>query len=308
MGGPADLAGVRPFLYRLFSDRHVMDMPQPIRSFAAWMISRLRAPKVKKRYEQIGGCSPLMGWTTIQARKAERILQERSPHISVGVAYSYVEPSIEAAISKSLTEGFERVIALPLYPHYSFSTLGGIFGELELARKKHNLGGRLVICAPFYKDDRYIKLSADMLQSTLSKIDTAKPYKIVFTAHSLPESFLFKGDPYKLQIEKNVELLAGYLRLDNYILSFQSKVGPVEWIKPSTVETVREIGKSGIKQVVVAPVGFVCDNIETLHELDIELKEIARKSGIELFLRAPVFNDSEAFARFLADYIRESIS
>lgn len=308
MGGPSDPGAVRPFLFRLFSDRRVMDMPQPFRSFVALMISTFRAPKVKKRYAQIGGGSPLMKWTGLQAQKVERLLREKHAQASVGVAYSYIEPSIETAVSRFAKAGYEKIIAMPLYPHYSFSTLGSIFGELERARIMHRLGTKLVICAPFYKDERYIKLSADLLGEALAQIDMAKPFKVVITAHALPESFLLKGDPYKLQLEKNAALLACRAGLEEYILAFQSKVGPVEWMKPSTVETIREVGKSGIKQVVVVPMGFVCDNIETLHELDIELKEIAEESGIETFVRAGVFNDSDLFASFLADYIGEAAS
>jgi len=306
MGGPAHLAGVRPFLYRLFSDRHVMDMPQPIRGLVALMISTFRAPKVKRRYAQIGGGSPLMKWTGLQAQKAERILKEKYPQASVGVAYSYIEPSIVSTVARFAKGGFDKIIALPLYPHYSFSTLGSIFGDLERARKKYHLGSRLIICAPFYKDQRYVKLSADLLREAICKVDMAKPYTVVLTAHSLPESFILKGDPYKLQVEKNAKLLADRAGLANYILSFQSKVGPVAWIRPSTMQTIRELGKSGVKQVVVAPIGFVCDNIETLHELDMELKEIAEESGISNFVRADVFNDRDPFARFLAEYIVEA--
>ena len=314
MGGPADPAGVRPFLYRLFSDRHVMDMPQPIRGFLALMISTFRAPKAKKRYAQIGGRqdstltsgSPLMKWTGLQAQKTERILKEKYPQASVGVAYSYIEPSIVSTVARFVRGGFDKIIALPLYPHYSFSTLGSIFGDIERARKKYHLGKRLIICAPFYKDERYITISGDLLREALDKIDRTKPYKIVLTAHALPESFILKGDPYKLQVEKNAKLLAGRAGIDDYILAFQSKVGPVNWIEPSTVQTIRELGKSGVKQVIVAPLGFVCDNIETLHELDIELREIADEAGIETFLRAPVFNDRDSFASFLAEYIDEA--
>jgi ferrochelatase len=308
MGGPENQDGVRPFLFRLFSDRHVMDIPQPLRAVMALMISAFRAQKVKRRYQQIGGGSPLMKWTALQARGAEKYLREKYSQARVGVAYSYVQPSIENVIAKFASEGFERIVALPLYPHYSFSTLGSIFGELEKARKKYSLGDRLIICAPFYKDERYIGFSASLLTEALRKIDPAKPYKIVFSAHSLPESFILNGDPYKLQVARNAMLLASKAGIGDYILSFQSKVGPVEWIKPSTVETIRDLGHLGIKQVVVAPIGFVSDNIETLHELDIELAEIAHRSGIECFIRAGVFNDDDGFARFLADYITEAIS
>ena len=308
MGGPESLSAVRPFLCRLFSDRHVMDMPQPMRGLIARLISTFRTPKVRKRYEQIGGGSPLMKWTECQAQMTERLLKNHYPFVSVGVAYSYVDPSIDAAIARFKSEGHGRIVALPLYPHYSFSTLGGIFGELEKARMKYDLGERLVICAPFYKDTRYIEISASLAKNAIQKLDTAQPHRIVFTAHSLPVSFLLRGDPYQLQVKKNARLLACQAGIADYTLSFQSKVGPVEWIKPSTAETIREIGRVGIKQVAVIPIGFVCDNIETLHELDIELAEIAREVGIEHFVRGKVFNDSEPFARFLADYIIEANS
>jgi ferrochelatase len=307
MGGPRGLDKVRPFMFNLFNDRHIMDMPQPVRAFVAQMIVAIRTPNVKHHYSLIGGGSPLMQWTECQASLVEEGLKEQSPRLTAQFAYSYIEPSVATAMAAALESGAERIIAVPLYPYYSISTLGSIYTDLEKARGKYKLGDNLKIIRPFYDDPLFIEGIIESLQGALRQIDLSRPFYVQFSAHALPQSFIAKGDPYRMQVERTVAVLLERFPVENHTLSFQSKIGPVAWMKPSTIETVQRLGREGVKQLVVMPLGFVCDHIETLYELDIELAGIARKAGIEKFARGGVFNDHPKFISLLKSLIEEQM-
>ncbi|SYZ74353.1 putative Ferrochelatase [Candidatus Zixiibacteriota bacterium] len=307
MGGPAALDKIRSFMFNLFNDRHIMDMPQPFRALVAQIIVAVRTPNVKHHYSLIGGRSPLMQWTERQGTLIEAELKMKFPNLKIGFAYSYIEPSIGEAIEKAVADGADKIIAVPLYPYYSVSTLGSIYTGLEKARRKHELGDKLRITRPFYDHPKFIDGTIDLLKEAIGKVDITEPYHVLFTAHALPESFILKGDPYRSQVERTVALILQNFPTKNTFLSFQSKIGPVAWMKPSTIETVKRLGKEGVKQLVVMPLGFVCDHIETLYELDIELAGIAKEAGIMQFVRGRVFNDHSAFITLLGALIEECL-
>jgi ferrochelatase len=307
MGGPENLEQVRSFLFRLFNDRHILNIPQPLRAMAAGIITAMRTPDAKSHYFQIGGSSPLKKWTSRQADLVLQKLADQHPGLIVKCGYSYAHPLIAETIGESAKEGVGKIVAVPLYPHYSGATLGSVYYDLEKARKKFNLNNHLRIVSPFFDNRDYIRAGAVMLKSAMEKIDAARRCRVIFSAHALPQSLIDRGDPYQKQVEKNVALLLGEVPVDDFRLAYQSKIGPVKWIKPSTKEAVQEAGRDGIKQLIVFPVSFVCDHIETLHELDIELSGIAREAGIEIFIRAPVFNDSEPFINMLASLIGKAL-
>jgi protoporphyrin/coproporphyrin ferrochelatase len=307
MGGPAKLNEVSQFMYNLFNDPHIMGMPRPFRSLLARIITIFRIRNIRKHYALIGGGSPLRKWTVRQAELVSARLQSRFPGLMVKEAYSYSPPSITTAILELVQSDVYGIIALPLYPHYATATLGSIYSDLEEARKKFELGNCLRITHPFFDNPGYIALCSEFLKEALAKIDVSKPYHVIFSAHALPQSFIDKGDPYRQQVERTVELILKQVPLEGYSLSFQSKIGPVTWMKPSTIETVKEIGHRNIRQVIIMPIGFVCDHIETLYELDIELAGYAKDADIEKFIRAAVPNDHEAFIEMLASLIAEAM-
>ncbi len=255
----------------------------------------------------IGGGSPLTKWTVRQAELVENCLKLKYQNLTVGEAYSYVRPTIKEAVISAIKNGADEIVAVPLYPHFSFSTLGSIYDDLEEVRRNKALGDRLKITPPFYELPSYIRGTVELLDESMWKIDQSQPYHVLFSAHALPQSFIDKGDPYRTQIEKTVELIMKARPLQNYSLSFQSKIGPVAWMKPSTIETVRKLGQNGIRQLIVMPIGFVCDHIETLYELDIELAAVAKVVGIEKFIRGPVFNDHPSFISLISSLIEEVI-
>jgi ferrochelatase len=307
MGGPENQDEVKDFMRSLFHDPHIIEKSKLTRSFLSWMLSTFRTPKVKKHYAAIGGGSPLKKWTGIQAEKTAAILNSKYPNLIHKTAYSYSNPTIGETIAELSQLKLAKIIAFPLYPQYSRATLGSIYSDLSNANRILKLAGKLITQPPFYEDHAYIECTAKLIRSALEKIDQSQPYHVLFSAHALPQKLIEAGDPYGMQIDRTIYLLLKRLSIEDYTISFQSKIGPVKWMQPSTIETVKEIGRRGIKQLLVVPIGFVCDHIETLYELDIELAEIAKKSGIENFVRADVFNDDDCFIEFLASHIEEHL-
>ncbi len=307
MGGPESLTEVRGFIRDLFLDPQIISAPGFIRKILAWLISTMRAPKVKKHYKLIGGGSPLKKWTALQGKKTAIKLAGKYPNLIFKEAYSYSSPTIAEIFAELAELELEKIIALPLYPQFSQATLGSIYDDLAAANLKHNFGKKLFTLPPFYEHEGYIKTCAYFLKQAMEKTDDTIPYHVVFSAHALPQSLIDKGDPYGRQIDKTIELVLERVPIENYTISYQSKIGPVKWMQPSTVDTLEKLGSEGVRQVVVVPIGFVCDHIETLYELDIELAEIAVKAGIKSFIRAEAFNDAGMFIGFLAEYVEEGL-
>jgi ferrochelatase len=308
MGGPESLDEVKGFIRDLFLDPHITGAPKLVRQILAGLISVIRSPGIRKHYNAIGGKSPLKKWTLLQAQKTCDLLAKKIYDLKFYTAFSYSSPRIDDIFYLLSNQNYDRIVVVPLYPQFSDATLGSIYDDLACAKKKYNLNKKLITLPPFYEEEGYIQASLNLLKKALEKIDQDMPFHVVFTAHALPESNIKKGDPYGMQIDRTVYLILQKLPLENYTISFQSKVGPVKWMQPSTKDTVRKLASEGVKQVVVMPVGFVCDHLETLYELDIELAEIAFDSSIDTFIRADVFNDSDDFIRFLAEYIERFLN
>lgn len=307
MGGPENLSEVRGFIRNLFRDSHIISLPTILRFTIAEIISGARAPKVRQHYELIGGGSPLKKWTKLQAQKTSEKLNDKYPETTFFTAYSYSHPKIDEIFEIISKADYDRIIAMPLYPQYSDATLGSIYADLARANKRHNPGAKLTTLPPFYEEAGYINASIESLSRAMTKINRDKSWQVVFTAHALPQSLIDKGDPYGLQVDKTIYQILQKYPLENYSISFQSKIGPVKWMQPSTIDTVKRLGQEGIEQVVVVPIGFVCDHIETLYELDIELTEIAKDAGIRKFIRADAFNDGDLFIAFLAKYLEQDL-
>jgi len=308
MGGPESADEVRPFIKSLFNDPCIMQIPGPIRWLVSTMLSTFRAPNVRRHYAHIGGKSPLKELTQIQAEKTRQQLKSQYPNIAVRPVYSYSRPRIGEAVQQALADGYEKLVVLPMYPQYSRATRGSIDHDLKLAMKKTGARDKIEIIEPYYDHPLYIKATTELLTEDLPNIDPRQPFRVIFTAHALPQSYIDGGDPYREQIEKTIALVLKQVPLENWVLSFQSKVGPVKWMQPSTIDTVRETASLGFKQVLIIPIGFVCDHLETLYELDIELAEIAREAGIEKFVRGAVFNDHDVFIDLLTSCIRKALS
>jgi ferrochelatase len=303
MGGPDSLSAVRPFLARLLSDRELIRLPlasvtQPL---FAWIVSRVRARKVSTYYEEIGGGSPIAELTDRQRAALEALLAETGGNFRVYVGMRYWYPLAKHAVLEMKEDSVEQAVALPLYPQYCAATTGSSLSDL---RRWIRWAGADIPLAevPSWPDhEGYIAALGEKITETISGAGSSEGTYLLFSAHGVPKSFIDGGDPYQAETEKTVAAVMKRFSGIPHSISYQSRMGRTEWLKPDTVEEVIRLGREGVRSLVVVPVSFVSDHIETLHELDIRLRETAREAGIPAFLRVPALNDSPAFIRALRD-------
>lgn len=292
MGGPDSLEAVKPFLYNLFKDNYIANFgifQKPL----AFLISTLRAKKVQNAYRQIGGKSPLKEITLKQAAELEKALGER---FTVRVGMNYWHPFIEESLMEFQKEGISQITVLSLYPQYCYATSAS---ALEKFKRKANSKFEYRIISSWHTNPLYIEAWIDNIGETLKKFGEGF---VLFSAHGIPQSLVKRGDPYIKQTEETVNLLVEKMRLDNWQLAYQSRTGPVKWVEPSTEATIIELAKKGIKRVYVVPISFVSDHIETLYEIDVVYKNIAKNHGIEL-IRVPSLNCNPKFIEALKSLI-----
>ncbi len=304
MGGPDTLSAIRPFLARLLSDRELIRFPiapltQPL---FAWIVSRVRTRKVRTYYEEIGGGSPIGVLTEKQRDALEAALRETGGNFRVYVGMRYWHPLAKHAVLEMKDDGVSRGIALPLYPHYCSATTGSSLSDLRRWMRWAGADFPLVEIRSWPDDPGYIAALCGQIEEAIPGQSTEGTH-FLFSAHGVPKSFIDEGDPYQAETEKTVAAVMERFSGIPHSISYQSRMGRTEWLKPDTVEEVMRLGREGIQRLVVIPVSFVSDHIETLHELDIRLKETAREAGIAAFLRVPALNDSPAFIRALRDIV-----
>lgn len=301
MGGPDSLQSVEPFLYNLFSDREIIKIgPAFLQPFIAKMIVKRRAPKSAENYRQIGGKSPLLELTEQQASSLEKHLGD---NYRCFVAMRYWHPFATETLASIKKENIERIIALSLYPHYSRATSGSSFNDLNLAVERSKNTFKLSYIRHFYNHPLYIKALSEKVELALSAFSEPDRVQIFFSAHSLPQSFIADGDPYLDHIQTTVKLVMNNFEHISHHLAFQSRAGPVKWLEPSTGDKLKEIATAGYKDVIVVPLSFVSDHIETLHEIDIEYAEVAHQLGITNFRRIESLNSSPTFIQCLAELV-----
>ncbi len=301
MGGPDSVEAVRPFLLNLFSDREIIQIgPKWLQPFIARMIVRKRTPVVKEKYREIGGRSPIRGLTEAQAAALQA---ELGQGFVCTTAMRYWHPFTSEALAAVFAAKPERIVALSLYPHYSRATSGSSFNELNRQLSRLNGKFELIRIPYFYDHPLYIAALAEKIEAALAAFPDRSKVQLLFSAHSLPQSFIDEGDPYLDQIQTTVRLVMERFSDVSHHLAFQSRAGPVKWLEPSTDDKLKELAKNGCTNLLVAPLSFVSDHIETLHEIDIEYAEEARRLGITNFRRIESLNSSPAFIRCLAELV-----
>ncbi|PZV25789.1 MAG: ferrochelatase [Snowella sp.] len=312
LGGPEKLEDVRPFLFNLFSDPEIIRLPFPwLQKPLAWLISTLRAKKSQANYEQIGGGSPLLKITQAQGEALEHRLTEigQQPVIYIGMRYWH--PFTEEAIEQIKRDRIQRLVILPLYPHFSISTSGSSFRIIEEMWQQDPTLRQIdyTLIPSWYDDPLYLQAMADLIAQELTKFPNPDSAHIFFSAHGVPQSYVDEaGDPYQAEIEACTRLIMRTLdRANPYTLAYQSRVGPVEWLKPYTEDALHNLGAEGVKDLLVVPISFVSEHIETLQEIDIEYREIAEESGIENFQRVPALNTHPMFIDSLAQMVVSSL-
>jgi protoporphyrin/coproporphyrin ferrochelatase len=310
LGGPDSLTSIEPFLYNLFCDPDIIDFPfaKLARKPLAKLISTSRAKHVAHHYAEIGGKSPILDFTRRQEVALEGELR-REMDAKVTIAMRYWHPFTAAAIAKMAEFAPEEIVLLPLYPQYSKTTTGSSVNEWNRCFQPNGWRPRVRVIEAFYEDPAYLDSLVSAINACLAPCADPSELDIVFSAHSVPMSVIEKGDPYQRQIERTVDLVwqrGGWPARRH--TCYQSKVGASKWLRPSMHETVKSLAAAGSKHVLVVPISFVSDHVETLHEIDIEHREQARGLGIEDFRMMPGLNDSPEFIRALVGLVRKALA
>jgi ferrochelatase len=304
LGGPDNQEAVKPFLLNLFTDPAILRVPPFIRPFLARLIAYRRVPAARENYRLMGGGSPLLPLTEKQAVALEANLQV-DWDVKCFIAMRYWHPFSEATARAVRDWAPDEVLLLPLYPHFSTTTTGSSLTAWREAAARVGLAAATTTLCCWFDDDRIAANAADIVQTSIDAARAAlppeTPLRVLFSAHGLPQIIVDRGDPYQFQIEAYVARLRRFLRdpeIDG-VVCFQSRATPQKWLGPSTDEAVVEAGRDGCA-VVVVPVAFVSDHSETLVELDMEYRDLAEKSGVPGYFRAPVQNDDPGFIAALA--------
>jgi ferrochelatase len=311
LGGPETLDDVRPFLFNLFSDPDIIRLPwRPLQKPLAWLISTQRYKKSRGYYEKIGGGSPLRRITDEQAAALKEALARRNVSARVYVGMRYWKPFIEDALAQIRRDQITHLVVLPLYPQFSISTTGSSRNRLnELLQENGRQSMRIAEIRSWQDDPGYIAALARTVSEELGRFPDQDPSRthIVFSAHSVPVRYIEEGDPYLDQTRQTVKLVMEQLGSRPHTLSFQSKVGPVKWLEPSTDATLRALAAEGVTQALLVPISFVSEHIETLYELDILYAEVAQEVGLKHYRRAPALNCRPDFIEALADLVHRQL-
>jgi len=315
LGGPDTLDDVEPFLVNLFSDRDIVELPlgalfQPL---FARLIAKARGPSVRRNYSLIGGGSPQLRLTRAQAAALRERLSGNGAQVPVAIAMRYWRPRTEEALRELAEQGVERIVTLTLYPHYSRATTGSSQRELAKVLDRPEWKGRFQRVDGidrFPEDPQYLDAIAATAREALAGFpeEARERVFLLFSAHGLPQRFIDAGDPYVRETEATVRGVLERLAVPNrHTLAYQSRTGPVKWIGPGTEEVLRDLGREGVREVLVVPVSFVSDHIETLYELDILFADEARRAGIADYRRSPALNTHPRFVDALASLVRRHV-
>ncbi len=313
LGGPGSLESVRPFLFKLFSDRDIIKLPVPsfFQRYLAWTIVTLRSKKVINYYRMIGGKSPIIDITKEQARALEISLNSEllTPNSEVkykvyfGMRYS--SPFIKDVVKRMIDDGIKSIIVLPLFPHYSRATTGSAFKEVKRALNifgESNSELKIKYIESWYDHPKYIDAISEKITEGLKKFDDPEKVKVIFSAHSLPKTFIDKGDPYLRHLEATISGVLERIRPVSTHLGFQSRSGPVRWLEPSTANIIDRLAEEGHNEILLVPISFVSDHLETLYEIDILYRKMAEEKGVVL-KRTESLNASPKFIEALGEIV-----
>jgi len=313
LGGPDELKDVGPFLFNLFSDPEIIRLPFSwLQKPLAWVIASRRRKTSEANYQQIGGGSPIRQITETQAEALKSQLRKKGWEANVYIGMRYWHPFTEEAIASIKRDKIEKVVILPLYPQFSISTSGSSFRLLEKLWKEDPELKQIeyTVIPSWYQEPSYLQAMSQLIAQELTQFPNPNEITIFFSAHGVPVSYVEEaGDPYQKEIEECTALIMRTLNRPNpHTLAYQSRVGPVEWLKPYTEDKIPELGAQGIKDLVVVPISFVSEHIETLQEIDIEYRELAEESGIHNFRRIPALNTHPLFIDSLTNLVTNALN
>lgn len=304
LGGPDRPEAVQPFLFNLFCDPAIISVPQPFRWLIAKLVSTRRAPVAREIYANLGGGSPILGNTQAQADALETEMAARFPEADVRcfIAMRYWHPFAGETAQMVQDWGADEIVLLPLYPQYSTTTTGSSVKDWARASAKTSLAARVhrVCCYP--TQEGFVGAHVVLLRQALAKIGEDQPVRVLFSAHGLPKRVIERGDPYQRQVAQSIAAIVSALGVEDldWVSCFQSRVGPLEWIGPSTEDEIARAGADG-KVLVVVPIAFVSEHSETLVELDVEYRALAEAAGVPAYHRVATLDCQPAFIAGLAD-------
>jgi protoporphyrin/coproporphyrin ferrochelatase len=303
LGGPDVPEAIEPFLRNLFGDPAIITLPGLLRRPLAWLIARRRAPVARNIYARIGGRSPILPETEAQAAALARELGE---DVRVFIAMRYWTPFSGETAKKIRAWSPDRIVLLPLYPQFSTTTTGSSFADWTGAAAKAGLTAPTsrICCYPALPG--FIAALADLARNAMAMQKPGISYRLLLSAHGLPKRIIAKGDPYQLQVEQTAAALVRELGIADHAVCYQSRVGPLEWIGPSTDAEIRRAGADG-KGIVLVPVAFVSEHSETLVELDIEYAHLAERCGVADYIRVPAAGCHAMFVKDLARLVRRRL-
>jgi ferrochelatase len=303
LGGPDKLENVQPFLFNLFNDPAILNLPTFFRYPLAKLISNRRTPTAKKIYQELGGSSPILKLTKEQSKALELCLNndDQDSEYKCFIVMRCWHPRAEDVVNDVKNFNPDEIILMPLYPQYSAATTGSSIKEWKDICKKNNLKTRTSTICCYPTDENFVLAHKEEI---VKKIKNLKNFKLIFSAHGLPEKNIKKGDPYQWQVEQSVNKIVKSLNIKNldWILSYQSRVGPLKWIGPSTDDIIIENSKLE-KHIVLVPIAFVSEHSETLVELDIEYKELAHKNGCKNYTRVPALGTNNNYIKAMSNLI-----
>lgn len=305
-GGPDSLKAVQPFLYNLFNDTDIVEFPLGPRfqRLFATVISRTRAASVSKKYAEIGGKSPIVEKTCEQMLALQAYFNREYPelHVQVFLSMRYWRPFAREVVQLLQAYEIEDVVHLPLYAQFSRTNAGSSYNEWDRVAKRANVKFNERRIMSYHLDPQYLAALNERIDQALSRFPDPAKVRLLFSAHGTPLDMVERGDPYSHHIQETMEALMELRARDlEYQLAYQSKVGPKKWLEPSTTKTITALGQQGVKDLLVVPIAFVSDHIETLHELDIEERHNAESNGITNYVVMEGLNSSSLFIKALAD-------
>jgi ferrochelatase len=306
LGGPDSPEAVEPFLFSLFYDRAIITLPNPLRWFIAKLISRRRAPVAKTIYDHIGGKSPILEFTREQQAALEQALaDEGNAHIKLFTVMRHWKPLSSEVIHEVKAYAPDEIVFIPLYPQFSTTTTGSAVTDWikQLTKQQVDAPCKVLCCYPL--EASFIKSHAELIRCHYQQALQQKKTRILFSAHGLPKKIVEKGDPYQWQVEQTVAAIVKELAIEDldFRICYQSRVGPMEWLTPSTDTEIMQAGAEKLP-VLVVPVTFVSEHSETLVELDIEYKKLAEEHGASGYYRVPALAINHYFIESLATMCR----
>ena len=308
LGGPDSLESVTPFLFNLFNDKAIINLPGVIRLFLAKVISTKRSKIAKKIYKQLGGKSPLLEQTYKQAKALEEGLKKTSlGPTKIFICMRYWHPMSKEVAQNIKEYEPDEILLLPLYPQFSTTTTGSSYSDWRKTVRKYRLTSATYFTCCYFREKNWIEAQSNLLRMELNAFENKVPFIVLFSAHGLPKEIVKSGDPYQWQIEETAKKIATKVDIDpsDWKTCYQSRVGPLKWIEPSLEEEIDNAAQQN-KTIIVVPIAFVSEHSETLVELDIEYKKLAEENNCKNFKRVPALGTKQEFINSLKNSVIKS--